>query len=97
MIATSSNRSEILAIHETSHEYIWLRFMIQHIQESCELSSTKDTPTILFEDKIACIAQLQEATSKVTTSKTYHRSSSTPMSSKRKAMLIFNKYDQVTI
>ena len=39
MVATSSNHSEILAIHEASCEYIWLRSMIQHIRESCELSS----------------------------------------------------------
>jgi len=56
MVATSSNHSEILAIHEASRECIWLRFMIQHIRESCGLSSTKDTPTILFEDNTACIA-----------------------------------------
>jgi len=32
--------------------------MIQHIQESCGLSSMKDTPTILFEDNVDCIAQI---------------------------------------
>ena len=31
MVATSSNHSEILAIHEASHECVWLRSMIQHI------------------------------------------------------------------
>ena len=34
--------------------------MIQHIRESCELSSIKGDPTILFEDNIACIAQITE-------------------------------------
>ena len=32
--------------------------MIQHIQESCGLSSIKDDPTIYFEDNVACIAQI---------------------------------------
>ena len=32
--------------------------MIQHIQESCGLSSIKSDPTILFEDNVACIAQI---------------------------------------
>ena len=32
--------------------------MIKHIQESCGLSSTEDTPTTLFEDNVACIAQI---------------------------------------
>ena len=58
MVATSSNHSEILAIHEASRECIWLRSMIQHIRESCGLSSIKDDPTTLFEDNAACIAQI---------------------------------------
>ena len=59
MVATSSNHSEIIAIHEASRECIWLRSMIHHIQESCGLSSVKDKPTILFEDNVACIAQIK--------------------------------------
>ena len=43
MVATSSNRSEMIAIHEANHEFIWLRSMIQYIQESCGLSSIKDS------------------------------------------------------
>ena len=59
MVATSSNHSEIIAIHEASRECIWLRSMIHHIQESCGLSYVKDKPTILFEDNTACIAQIK--------------------------------------
>ena len=33
--------------------------MIQHIQESCGLPFSKDNPTILFEDNVACIAQIK--------------------------------------
>ena len=58
MVATSSNHLEILAIHEASRECIWLRSMIQHIRESCGLSSIKDDLAILFEDNVACIAQI---------------------------------------
>ena len=57
--ATSSNHAEILVIHETIGECVWLRSMIHHIQETCGLLSQKDTPTILYEDNAACIAQLQ--------------------------------------
>ncbi|KAK9150854.1 hypothetical protein Syun_009163 [Stephania yunnanensis] len=60
MVATSSNHSEVLAIHEASRECVWLRNMIEHIQESCGLPSIKDSPTILYEDNAACIAQLSE-------------------------------------
>ena len=59
MVATSSNHSEIIAIHDASRECIWLRSMIHHIQESCGLSSVKDKPTILFEDNAAYIAQIK--------------------------------------
>ena len=59
MVTTSSNHSEIIAIHEASCVYIWLRLMIQHIQESCGLPSIKDNPTTLFEDNAACIAQIK--------------------------------------
>ena len=59
MVATSSNHSEIIAIHEASRECIWLRSMIHHIQKSCELSSVIDKPTILFEDNATCIAQIK--------------------------------------
>src|SRR5262245_58107182 len=34
--------------------------MIQHIQESCGLSSMKNILTILYEDNAACITQLSE-------------------------------------
>ena len=59
IMVTSSNHSEITTIHEASHEYKWLRSMIQHMQESCELPSIKDNPTTLFEDNTTCIAHIK--------------------------------------
>ena len=59
MVTTFSNHSEILAIHESSRECVWLRSMIQHIRKSCGLSSIKNKPTILYEDNAACIAQVK--------------------------------------
>ena len=59
MVATSSNHSEILVMHEASREFVWLRSMIQHIKESCGLSSIKNNPTVLYEDNVACIAQIK--------------------------------------
>ena len=32
MVVAFSNHSEILAIYEVGREYVWLRFMIKHIQ-----------------------------------------------------------------
>jgi hypothetical protein len=59
LVATSSNHSEIIVIHEASRECIWLRSLIQHIQEKCGLSTIKDSPTILYEDNAACITQIR--------------------------------------
>ena len=59
MVATSSNHSEILAMHEASRECVWLRSMIQHIKESCGLSSIKNNPIVLYEDNAASIAQIK--------------------------------------
>jgi len=57
---TSSNHAEILALHEGSHECVWLRSIIQHVQQTCDLSSKKMKQTTIYEDNIACIAQLKE-------------------------------------
>jgi len=97
MGTTLSNHSEILAIHEESHECIWLRSMIQHIRESCGLSSTKDIPTTLFEDNATCIAQITCGYIKGDRIKHIHWSSSTHISSIRETMSIFRKYGQVKI
>ena len=59
MVATSSNHSEILAMHEASKECVWLRSMIQHIRESSGLSSIKNNPTVLYENNVACIEQIK--------------------------------------
>ena len=37
LVATSSNYTEILAIHEASHECVWLKLITQHIREMCGL------------------------------------------------------------
>ena len=60
MTATSSNHAEILALHEASRESTWLRSVIQHVRETCGLSSERMAPTIIYEDNTACIAQLKE-------------------------------------
>ncbi|GAV87491.1 hypothetical protein CFOL_v3_30917 [Cephalotus follicularis] len=59
MTATSSNHSKIISIHEASQECIWLISMIQHIHESCGLSSIRNNLTVIYEDNAACITQLR--------------------------------------
>ena len=59
MVVTSSNHLELLVIPEASRECIWLRSIIQCIQETCGLSSIKNNITILYKDNAACIAQIK--------------------------------------
>ncbi|KAL0825275.1 hypothetical protein Bca101_048952 [Brassica carinata] len=57
--ATSSNYSEILAIHEASPECVWLRSMTQHVRADCGMAECKK-PTVMYEDNAACIALLKD-------------------------------------
>jgi hypothetical protein len=59
LVATSSNHSEIIAIHEANQKYIWLRLIIQNIKEKYGLSIIEDSPLILFEDNDVCTTQLK--------------------------------------
>ena len=59
LVATSSNHSEIIVLHETSRECVWLRSINRHIRSSSRIS--EDTvPTILYEDNAVCVAQTKE-------------------------------------
>ena len=59
LVATSSNHSEILALHKASRECIWLQSVIHHIQSTCRISSNSDILTVIYEDNVACITQLR--------------------------------------
>ncbi len=59
MTATSSNHSEIIALHEASRECVWLRSVVQHIRNACGLSLITSATTI-YEDNAACIEQIKE-------------------------------------
>ncbi|KAM2697752.1 hypothetical protein EV1_036845 [Malus domestica] len=60
LIATSSNHSEILNLHEASLECSWLGSMIHHIWNSCGITSKTDNPIVIHEDNAACVAQMKE-------------------------------------
>jgi hypothetical protein len=58
LVATSTNHSEIIALYEASRECVWLRRMISHIEQSCGIGSS-ESPTVIYEDNVACILQMQ--------------------------------------
>jgi len=51
---------KILALHKESWECVWLRSMIEHIKETCNLSSGRVNETIFYEYDTMRIAQLKE-------------------------------------
>nr|GEV87728.1 hypothetical protein [Tanacetum cinerariifolium] len=55
----SWNHAEILAIHE-AWVCVWLRSVIHHIREFCEISLGQEAPTTVHEDNAACISQLKD-------------------------------------
>ena len=71
LIATSTNHSEIIALYEASRECVWLRRMINHIQQSCGIGPI-GSPTIVYEDNAACIAQMRTGFIKTERSKHFN-------------------------
>jgi hypothetical protein len=59
LVITSTNHSEIVALYEASRECVWLRRVINHIQSSCGIHFI-ESPTITYEDNVACVAQMQQ-------------------------------------
>ena len=97
MVATSSNHLEILAIHEANSECVWLRSMIQYIQETSELPSIRGNATKLLEDNVVCIAQIKGGFIKGDKTKHISLNSSILISFKRKVRSMFNKFDHAII
>ena len=58
-MATSSNHSEIITLHEAVRECVWLRAIITHIRGTSGLSSTTEEPTCINKDNAACIEQMK--------------------------------------
>jgi hypothetical protein len=58
LIVTSTNHSEIIALYEASRECVLLRRLINHIETSCGIG-VLESPTIIYKDNAACVAQMQ--------------------------------------
>lgn len=54
---TSANHSELIAFHEATQEAVWLPNMHKIIMEQCGLAHD-NKPSVIFEDNVACIAQV---------------------------------------
>jgi hypothetical protein len=57
LVTTSTNHSKIIALYEASCECVWLRRMVNHILTTCGIGSL-DSPTIIYEDNLACVVQM---------------------------------------
>jgi hypothetical protein len=58
LVAMFTNHSEIIVLYKASRECVLVRRIIDHIQASCGIGTTKSR-TIIYEDNAACVAQLQ--------------------------------------
>ena len=58
--ATSSNHSEIIALHEASRKCVWSRSMVHHIRNACGLPLITRILTTIYEYNGACIEQIKE-------------------------------------
>jgi hypothetical protein len=68
LIGTSTNHFEIIALYETARECAWFHRVINHIQVSCGIEPI-GSPTIIYEDNAACVAQMQSGYVKSNVSK----------------------------
>jgi hypothetical protein len=55
----TSNHAELLSLYDAGRKCVWLRSMIQHIQEECGMESIRRSLTMLYEDNAACITQIK--------------------------------------
>jgi len=51
--------SKFIALHEASRECVWLRLVDGFIKGSCGFSDVPESPTMIYEDNAACIAQIK--------------------------------------
>jgi hypothetical protein len=54
----STNHSEIVALYEASRECAWVHRVINHIKTSYGIGAL-ESPIIIYEDNMACVAKLQ--------------------------------------
>jgi hypothetical protein len=54
------SHAKLIALYDAGRECVWLRSMIQHIQDECGLESVIENLTVIYEDNTACIAQIKE-------------------------------------
>ena len=59
LVATSTNHSGIITLYESAKECAWLRFVISHIQNSCQMTQINNSPTTIYEDNVDCIVQVR--------------------------------------
>lgn len=52
--------AEIIAIHETSREYVWLKYVIPHVRKDYGISTGQEVPIVIYGENAACIAQLKQ-------------------------------------
>ncbi|KAL0428381.1 UNVERIFIED_CONTAM: Secreted RxLR effector protein [Sesamum latifolium] len=97
LVATSSNHAELIALYEVRRECVWLRSLTHYVRESCGLESIEKSPTVIYEDNAACIAQINDGYIKGDRTKYISPKFSPLTSFKWKAKLMLHRFHQVRI
>lgn len=74
LVATSSNHSEIIALHEVDRECVWFMLDIEHIQNTYGLKSSVNIPTDFFRKMPHVLRKLKTVTVKVKELRTFQPS-----------------------
>ena len=59
LVAISTNYFEIISLYEIGKECVWLSSIISHIQSICQMTPINNSPIIIYEDNIVCVAQVR--------------------------------------
>lgn len=60
LVTTSLNHTEVLALHEIGREYIWLKSVIEHIENSYNIPQQTNECIIIYEDIAYVLFKLEE-------------------------------------
>ena len=59
LVRTFTNDFEIIFLYEVGKECDWLTSVISHIQSICQMTPINNSPTLIYEDNVACVAQVR--------------------------------------
>lgn len=60
LVAMTYKHAELITLYEARREFVRLRSFIHCVKADCGIISDKQSPTVIYEDNVVCIAQIKE-------------------------------------